>query len=127
MILTKGGKKPMKNYRIHPHGGGLVAETAQVDDTVYLGPYVKVKDLAKISGLVKIRGKVLISDSARILGDVDILGINLKISEQAWIFSRVGKVKILGFGHIYGNPRIFGNVKIYGIINICEEVDFYKS
>ena len=66
------------NFVHHCNGGGLKAETAEVDDNVYLGPGVIVKDKAKISGKeIKITGKVEIKPNIEIQGE-DILIFGFK-------------------------------------------------
>lgn len=63
----------VEEQRQHKNGGGWVALTARVDDSVYVGKYtlvygqaeltgkVRVEDLAQVSGHVKLSGNVVVS------------------------------------------------------------------
>ena len=60
------------NYYPHSDGGGLVAETAVVSRTAYIGPDAKVHNQAKISGNASVHGTAEISDKAEIYGYADV-------------------------------------------------------
>ena len=38
-------------YHHHPNGGGMVAETAQVADSVFVGPFAKICGHCKLSSM----------------------------------------------------------------------------
>ncbi len=65
-----------ENFIHHSNGGGLKACSAQVEESVYLGPQVIVKSGAKIFGKdIRISGNVEIPSNAEIIGDgISIFG-----------------------------------------------------
>ena len=66
------------NFVHHCNGGGLKAETAEVDDNVYLGPRVMVKDKVTIKGKeIRIDGIVEIKPNVKIQGEkISIFGLS---------------------------------------------------
>ncbi len=84
-----------ENFIHHYNGGGLKAVSAQVNDDVYLGPWVIVKSGAKISGKnIRISGNVEIPPNAKINGE---------------------DISIFGYGHLC-LPKVISknNIEIYG-------------
>ncbi len=65
----------------HKNGGGWIADTAHVNDSVYVGPYclvyghaeltdnVRILDLAQVSGHAKLSGDVVVSRHAWVDGN----------------------------------------------------------
>jgi hypothetical protein len=66
----------------HPNGGGWVADSAEVDETAYVGPG------AMVVGASQVRGNAVIEDAAIILGRSVISG-NAKVSGGAVIGDKV--------------------------------------
>lgn len=62
----------------HKRGGGWVAETAQVEDSVYVGPFAIVYGKAKLTGKVRVLDLAQVSGNAVLSGDVVVSG-------NAWI------------------------------------------
>ena len=58
----------------HANGKGWVANTAKVDDSVYVGPYACVYGHAEITGRVRIEDLAQISGHAKLSGDVRVCG-----------------------------------------------------
>ena len=79
----------------HKLGHGWVANTAQVEDSVYVGPYALVYDKAKLSGKVRILDLAQVSGHAELSGDVVVSG-------NAWVS---GNTKA-STGRICKNERI---------------------
>ena len=50
----------------HPNGGGWVQDTAQVDETVYVGPNAEVYGTARVCGSARVYGTALVCGSARV-------------------------------------------------------------
>lgn len=50
-------------YRIHPNGGGMVAATASVDESVHVGPRCLVFGNARLSGSVHLTGHAAVGGS----------------------------------------------------------------
>ena len=58
----------------HSNGRGWVANTARVDDTVYVGPYAIVYGHAELSGRVRVLDTAQVSGHAKLDGDVCVCG-----------------------------------------------------
>ena len=67
------GRGPVAARR-HASGGGIVALSAKVESTVYVGPDAQILGDAQISGNARIWGDARIWGNARILGDAQIDG-----------------------------------------------------
>lgn len=57
-------------FRRHPNGGGLVAETASVDDTAFVGMNAWVYEKAKVYGNAKVFGDAWVSRGKHASGRV---------------------------------------------------------
>lgn len=79
------------HYHHHPNGGGWVAETASVDESVWVG------------GLVFVHGKPRISENVVLLDMVEIDG-SPTIS---------GNAVLSNWTKVWGSPTICGNVRTY--------------
>jgi carbonic anhydrase/acetyltransferase-like protein (isoleucine patch superfamily) len=88
----------------HTNGGGWVADTASVANTVYVGPNAEVYEYAKVVEWVVVTG------DAKVFGKVSVSGYAL-VSENANVF---GKSNVFGNAKVYGNARVYGNVKVFG-------------
>ena len=58
----------------HKNGMGWVANTAKVDDTVYVGKYALVYGQAEVTGNVRISGLAQVSGHVKLSGDVLVAG-----------------------------------------------------
>lgn len=80
---------PREGGRQHPNGGGFVADTAKVAQSVYVGKDAAVLDEAQIEGDVIIDGSATVRGAARVSGEARILGHadveNAVVSGQATI------------------------------------------
>src|SRR5512133_2451498 len=85
-VLTKAPVMEIEGVQYHHHlnGGGLVAETAQVEDSVYIGPCAKVCGHCKVSGDVLIFGHAWLSGTAEVSGRAQIFG-NARVCDNASI------------------------------------------
>ncbi|MDE0518472.1 MAG: hypothetical protein OXH36_02800 [Bdellovibrionales bacterium] len=93
----------------HPNGGGFVADTATVADTVFIEDSVEVCDKATIRDSVIVGGYTIVDGSALISGQTDIdhahITDNADISGQA----------IISMVHVGCNVKISGDTtEIYG-------------
>lgn len=127
--------------REHPNGGGMVAATAHVDETVFLNKWAVVFGHARITGRVRISGharisgtlfpggiSTLIEDDVVICGQVVIqdcvllrdhavIRDNARITGSALICHRAevcGDAQVSGDVKILDNAYISGSVRIYG-------------
>jgi UDP-3-O-[3-hydroxymyristoyl] glucosamine N-acyltransferase len=62
----------------HKLGGGWVANTAEVEPTVYVGPHAKVYGQAQLTGNVRLYDFAQVSGHAKLSGDVVVAG-------NAWV------------------------------------------
>lgn len=96
-------------YHHHPNGGGMVAETAQVADSVFVGPFAKICGHCKLSGKVFVFGNAWIFDKAEVSGNVDIFA-NARVFGNAKL---TGEAKVYGAAGIYGDALVSGNVEVF--------------
>ncbi len=136
-VLTEGPVLEIDGvrYHHHPNGGGLVAETAQVADTVYVGPCSKVCGHCKVSDDVIVFGNAWISDKAEVSGSAQIFGSarvygNARVQDDAKIYgcARVhgdavitGATEVFEKAEIAGNALLFGNARITGDVKLFSE------
>ena len=102
----------------HTRGGGWVAHTAIVDDTVCVGPDARVYEdavvyeNALITENARIYGNVLVTDNAQVFGNARVYG-NAEVSEDAQVF---GNAEVSGYAKVSGNTEISGDAVVYGDI-----------
>ena len=102
----------------HTKGGGWVAHTAIVDDTVCVGPDARVYEdavvyeNALITENARIYGNVLVTDNAQVFGNARVYG-NAEVSEDAQVF---GNAEVSGYAKVSGNTEISGDAVVYGDI-----------
>ena len=68
----------------HPNGGGFVADTAKVADTVYVAENAQVLGYADVSGNAKILGHAVVAGTAKV-SDNAVIGDSACVSGQAVI------------------------------------------
>ena len=83
-IVTIWVKGRRVQGRRHPNGGGFVALTAIVTETVYVGPKAKVLDRAKVWGEVRMDDQAVVRGDAQVSGSVH-LGGKTKVSDTTVI------------------------------------------
>ena len=89
--------KPEEQHQ-HKNGGGWVANTVTIDDSVYVAP------TAQVSGNAQVFGNAWVSGNARVFGDAWVYG-NAQVSDDARVF---------GDARVYGDARVSGNARVYG-------------
>ena len=117
----------------HTKGGGLVADTAFIDETAYVGPYAmvygnaKVYNNAKIDGYAKVYGNALIKNNSMVYGDAQVFD-NAVISDNASVSGKAkvyGKAKALDYAKIHGDAEVFDNAIIRNSAEIYEDARVY--
>lgn len=101
----------------HPKGGGIVANSAMVDETVYVGPYAMIYDNARVYADAKVDGY------ARVYEDAFVHG-NAKISGDARVY---GKASVNGNARVSGNARIYDKAKIMDQAQVFGEAEVYGN
>ena len=69
---------PEDQQHKHPLGGGYVANTAHVEESVYVGPHALVYGKAELSERVRVEDYAQVSGSAKLSGDV-------RVARNAWV------------------------------------------
>lgn len=96
-VQQSGGYKKGAGH-IHSNGGGWVADSAQVEDSVYVGPDAMVLGNAVLTGNVRVEDHAIVAGSTTASDNVVISG----------------HAVIDGGGMIYDNGWIFGSVTLSG-------------
>ena len=99
------------NGRRHANGGGFVANSARVDDSVYVGPNAAVIGNATVTGNAVIDGYAMIAENANISG-------NAYIGDSAMVMGRAtvsGNAKVLESACIWGNYSVKDNAVVKGV------------
>jgi len=97
-----------KDWHQHKNGLGWVANTAKVEESVYIGPYAQVLGNALVLGNARVSGNAQVLDNAQVLGNAQVYG-------SAWVFGSAqvsGNALVLGDARVYGNARVFGNAQV---------------
>lgn len=101
----------------HPNGGGFVANTARVADSVYVGPD------AMVLGTATIKGDVRIEDHAVVMGSA-VIKDNVVIDGHAVV---AGSAKLTENAHVGDNAVVSGNAKVSGNAQVLESAYVYGS
>ena len=115
---------------IHPNGGGWVADSASVADSVYVAPNAMVLGNANLSGNVRIEdyaivaGSTKVTDNAVICGHAVVDGGGM-IYDNGWKFGSVtvsGNAVIGGSAVVSNSCTVSGNAKILQNAYLAEAV-----
>lgn len=98
------------NGKAHENGGGLVAKTAKVDESVYVGPDAMVLGNAIVKGDARIDGHAIVSGNARVSGNAVVDGYAI-VTDTA----RVG-----GYAHVGDYAVVAGSAKIQDNAQVIE-------
>lgn len=115
--------------RIHPNGGGFVAYTANVDDSVYVGKDAKVLGYATVSGNARIDGHATVTDSANVSGNAVITGHAVvaeraQVKDNAIVADYAGvmgdsvvseNARVIESGLVYDRYTVSGNATVKGV------------
>lgn len=115
--------------RKHQNGGGIVALTAKVANSVFLASdvvvfgYAEVRDNVRVTGRASIQGDLLpgdistlIEDNVKIVGPVEIRGAVL-LRDSAEIR---GHVKMSGLVQVMHHSTVAGNVVLEGDVLVLD-------
>ena len=106
----------------HPNGGGFVASTANVADTVYVGPEARVLENAQITDNARIVGRSVIAGNSMVSGNAIISSsAQMSGSSKAESFATVrdtiilrDQVSIGGDGKVQGDGVFWGSFVVAG-------------
>lgn len=114
---------------IHSNGGGFVADTANVDSSVYVGKNAKVLGFASVSGNARIEDNAVVEGSAKVSGNAVIKDYamicesgnvegNAVVSNTAQVMGNAtitGNASVSESALVYGNYKISDNAKAKGM------------
>ena len=146
VIFEMQGQKESIEGRLHTNGGGFVALTADVVETVYVGKnamvlgearikdQVKILDRARVFNEVQISDQVVVSDSALVFGKAELSGeVKVsgnsrvsglsKVSEQAQI---TDNAQVFSTAEVSGQAKIFGDAKVFKKVKGKKEVSQFQ-
>ena len=119
----------------HKKGGGWVADTAEVDEFVYVGIDATVYGNAKVSGNSQVYGNAKVFGNAELFDVVYVFG-NSQVYGEAKVF---GDAKVYGNAHVFGGAKVsgearvyddavvYGNAKVYGNAHVCGNALVYED
>ena len=115
VTITGAGIKsrPLNGLRGHAHsnGGGFVADSASVADSVYVGPNAAVIGNARVSGNAVIDGYAMIAENATVSG-------NAYVGDTAMVMGRANvtdNARILESACIWDNYKVSENAVVKGV------------
>lgn len=88
----------------HDNGGGWVADSAKVDDAVYVGPRAGVFNLANVKGSARLEGKARVSGTALVAG-----GAILRKNAHVY-----GSAIVRDVTEVFDDVRVFGSAHVSG-------------
>lgn len=111
-------------FHHHPNGGGLVAETANVEESVFIGPKVivrgspNIRENVRLDGYTRVWGSPDILDNVQVAGFSRVFGGLLEDSVLIGGQTMIGRGThmsdhVIAFGRLYiMNGRFSGNMII---------------
>ncbi|MBQ8687668.1 MAG: N-acetylglucosamine-1-phosphate uridyltransferase, partial [Ruminococcus sp.] len=109
-----------ESYHSHTNGGGLVSDSATVDESVYVAPNAMVLGSAKVTGNVRIEDHAVVQDNAVVSDNAVIAGYAI-VAENAVISgnARVDDTAlVMGKANISGNARVIESALVYGEVTM---------
>lgn len=91
-------------FHHHPNGGGLVAETAEVAETVFVDYTAIVRDKARIFENALIKNRAIVCGNAQVFG-------NAKVADEATVD---GNAQIFGDALLFRKTYVSDRAKIHG-------------
>lgn len=106
--------------RRHSNGGGFVAYTAKVDDSVYVGKDARVLGYATVKGNARIEDHAVVTGSAEVSGNAVVKGHAVvaeraKVRDNAIIADYAG---VMGESVVSGNARVLESGLVFNSYNV---------
>ncbi|MBR4627305.1 MAG: hypothetical protein IKO47_06355 [Ruminococcus sp.] len=115
--------------RRHSNGGGFVANTATVDDSVYVGRDAKVLGYATVTGNARIDGHAIVSGSAKVSGNAIVTGHAVvaeraQVRDNAIVADYAGvmgdsvvsdNARVIESGLVFNTYSVSGNATVKGV------------
>lgn len=109
-------------YHVHENGGGLVSDSATVDDTVYVGKNAKILGNAVVTGNVIVDGYAVVEGEAKVSGNA-IIDSNAIVSENATVKDNAyisDNAMVMGNSVVSGNAKIIESGLVFGEYTVSE-------
>ena len=108
---------------VHPNGGGWVANSAAVADSVYVGPNAMVLDSANVSGNVRIEDYAIVAGSATVKDNAVISGHAIvdgggMVYDNGW---KMGSVTVSGNAVVSGSAVVSGLSTVSGNAQVLQK------
>ncbi len=116
------GNNWWETYHNHANGGGLISDSATVDDSVYVGPNAMVLGSATVTGNVRIEDHAVVQDSAVVSDNAVIAGYAI-VGESAKISGNVrvdDTALVMGQANISGNAKVIESALVYGTFTMTD-------
>ena len=131
----------------HSNGGGWIADTATVMDSVYVGrnaqvfgdakvsDHAQIRDSARVSGNAEIYGNAQVFDHAEISDDAVVCDIakvygDAKVGGNAWVedHARVsGKVALTDNARVYGGAELMDEARVAGDAKVYDNAKMFDN
>lgn len=116
------GNNWWESYHNHSNGGGLVSDSANVAETVYVGPDAKVLGSATVSGNARIEDYAVVQDNASVSDNAVIVGYaiiaeNGKVSGNARVDDTA---MVMGKAQVSGNAKVIESACVYGTYTMTD-------
>ena len=95
----------------HKNGGGLVADTATVEDAAYVGPN------ARVFGKAQVLGKAKVCDQASVCGNAQVFG-------NAWVY---GNSFVSDSAKVYGDASVFDHAEVSGCARVFDTANIHED
>ena len=121
-VQQSGGYRRGEGH-VHPNGGGWVANTAKVADTVYVGRNAMVLGTANVSGNVRIEDYAVVAGSS-IVKDNAVISGHAVVHGGGWMYINgwvSGNVEISGNAVVTDGATVAVGCKISGNAKICQK------
>lgn len=127
-VQQSGGYSKGSGHK-HPNGGGWVADSAKVDDSVYVGPDAMVLGTSALTGNVRVEDHAIVAGSATVKDNVVISGHAVvdgggMIYDNGWKF---GSVELSGNAVVGDSAVVSGLCKISGNAKVLQKAYLIES
>ena len=128
--VQRSGGYSKGNGHIHSNGGGWVADSASVADSVYVGPNAMVLGNANLSGYVRVEDYAVVANSVTAQDNVLICGHAVvdgggMVYDNGWKFGSVtlsGNSVVGGSAVVSNSCSVSGNAKVLQKAYLAEAV-----
>ena len=121
-VQQSGGYDKGRGH-VHANGGGWVADTAHVDESVYVGPDAMVLGNANVSGNVRITDYAVVAGDT-VIRDSAVIADHAVIHGGGWVYVnewKTGKVTVSGNAVVSGSAVVTGMCQLSGSAKLTQK------